>query len=579
MSRTYGTATLVPSAGPKLWAFWRIVAEPHVVMKLKRTFPRIDGRQHGELRLKDTAEVCRDLQWFMTRYPLELDDESRKHLRDRSDEHRRTQAAVESVLTGAYQARTFPLALPLRDYQRVAADLTLRFGGLLLADDVGIGKTATAIGVLSDPRARPAVVVTLTHLPRQWKAEIEKFAPGTRVHIAKQGTPYDLGAGNKRRQRSLFDAAPGSMPDVLILNYAKLSGWADELAPHIRGIVFDEVQELRHAGTDKYSAAVHLAEHAAVRLGLSATPIYNYGNEMFNIVEALRPGELGSRDEFHGEWCGAVDDKGRALVSEPRAFGRYLRESGIMLRRTRKDVGRELPPVQRIPHVIDVDHKVLDEVKRGAAELARILLAQSGTGFSKMQAAQEFDLQLRQATGVAKAPYVAEFVRLLVESGETVVLYGWHHAVYDIWREQLHDLGVRFLTGRESEPQKAASLRDFTAGKAKVLVISLRAGAGIDGLQHVCRTVVNGELDWSPGVHEQGIGRVARDGQTEPVTVYDLLSDQGSDPTIADVLGIKTAQSEGMRDPNAELVEKLEVDTDRIKKLAAAYLASLETHR
>lgn len=78
-------------------------------------------------------------------------------------------------------------------------------------------------------------------------------------------------------------------------------------------------------------------------------------------------------------------------------------------------------------------------------------------------------------------------------------------------------------------------------------------------------------------MHEQGIGRVARDGQTEPVTVYDLLSDQGSDPTIADVLGIKTAQSEGMRDPNAELVEKLEVDTDRIKKLAAAYLASLET--
>jgi hypothetical protein len=114
--------------------------------------------------------------------------------------------------------------------------------------------------------------------------------------------------------------------------------------------------------------------------------------------------------------------------------------------------------------------------------------------------------------------------------------------------------------------------RAFVAGESKVLILSLRSGAGLDGLQHVCRTVVFGELDWSPGVHEQCVGRVARDGQSDPVAAYYLLADAGSDPIVSDVLGLKRQQADGIRDPNADLVETLQVDDDRIKKLAAAFL-------
>jgi hypothetical protein len=43
----------------------------------------------------------------------------------------------------------------------------------------------------------------------------------------------------------------------------------------------------------------------------------------------------------------------------------------------------------------------------------------------------DFDWKMRQATGIAKAPYVAEFVKLLLESEQKVVLFGWHRDVYD----------------------------------------------------------------------------------------------------------------------------------------------------
>jgi hypothetical protein len=64
------------------------------------------------------------------------------------------------------------------------------------------------------------------------------------------------------------------------------------------------------------------------------------------VLDVLRPGELGTRSEFTREWCGEQ----RTLEATPpsrtrKAFGSYLREQGIMIRRTRADVGRELPAV------------------------------------------------------------------------------------------------------------------------------------------------------------------------------------------------------------------------------------------
>ena len=71
-------------------------------------------------------------------------------------------------------------------------------------------------------------------------------------------------------------------------------------------------------------------------------------------------------------------------------------------------------------------------------------------------------------------------------------------------------------------------------------------------LQHTTSTVVFGEHDWSPSVHEQCIGRVFPDGQESPVMAYFLLADEGSDLIVADVLGIKKGQIDGVRNPDVD---------------------------
>jgi hypothetical protein len=65
---------------------------------------------------------------------------------------------------------------------------------------------------------------------------------------------------------------------------------------------------------------------------------------------------------------------------------------------------------------------------------------------------------------------------------------------------------------------------------------------------------------------------VDRFGQTSPVFVYFLLSTEGTDPVVADVLGIKRGQSEGIRDPDGEVLEELEVDPHRVRRLAEEWM-------
>ena len=85
-----------------------------------------------------------------------------------------------------------------------------------------------------------------------------------------------------------------------------------------------------------------------------------------------------------------------------------------------------------------------------------------------------------------------------------------------------------------------------------------------------------GELDWSPGAIEQCVGRVARDGQKKPVFVYYLTARDGADPVMIDVIGVKKQQVEGVRDPNAELVQVHQVDPDHVKKMAKDYLKRIK---
>lgn len=535
---------------------WEIECPPHIRLRLKSLFPRLDKSQYGTMTVADTEEACADLNWFMQRYPMRMDDAHRDHLTRRSDNHARVLLEVDEIVSGTYVPREVQLAPgeSLRPYQAQAVALLMKRKGLLCADPVGLGKTLVGIGAMAEAGTLPAMVCCQPHLMKQWRDQIKRFLPNLSTHTIKGRSPYLL-----------------PHADVLIMSYSRVMGWGDFLPGRVKMCVFDEIQELRSSDSHKYAAAKAIADQADYRLGLSGTPLVNYAGDIFNVLQVTSPGSLGTFDEFKREWCrywGA-----NYILDDPTAFGEYLRESGLMIRRTRKEVGRELPQGEPIVIPVDHDEGELAKIDQVATELAHRILSGTNLFTDRGEAAREFDMRMRQATGIAKAPAAAAFVRMLVESGEKVLLGAWHREVWQIIAEHLKDLKVYFYTGTESVTQKDKAKEAMISGDGQVLCISLQSGVGLDGLQGHVNTVVIAELAWNSATHDQIIGRVKRDGMGESAQAFFLVSDAGSDPTIANIVGLKRDQGTRMLDPNALQLEVVdEAGHGRVAQLARDYL-------
>ena len=559
MAITYGTLALNGSS-------WKLALPPHLAIRAKRAFPKanLDGRT---ITLKATPETARDIQWFTSRWALDVSPDDLAILSRDAAIHDDTMVRAHAVLNGSYEpsiAERTP-AQASRPYQAVAGEMIATLRRVLIGDELGLGKTHEGALALRAPDSLPAVFVVPTNLMTQWQRQLNMIWPELSTHIARKATPYDM-------------SRYGGPPDILILNYAKLAGWQQHLVGQARTIVFDEVHDLRKGTTTaKGVAARAIADQANYVVGLSATPIQNYGAEIWHVYNIIAPDFLGSWAEFLREWPGRQigSVSGNIALNSMSVLSQHLRDSGRLLARTRHEVGRELPygaPI-KVPHQVDADTAILDRLSGDAIELAKFILSQDTSSKARFSAAGQFDMKMRQETGLAKAPYVASFVQALLESTPKVVVWAHHHAVFDILRERLAEYGVVTYTGRETTAQKDAAQQAFVDGNARVLLMALRSGAGLDGLQQVCSTGVFAELDWSPKVHDQALGRLARDGQLGEVLGYYLIADRGSDPKISEILDLKHQQAEQLARPDADtLTVAVPDEGTRVQALARSLL-------
>lgn len=530
----------------------------HVSIRFKQMFKGIPFAQTPPFILQDRVSFVRDLEWFTSRYPMEFTDRAAVRFTEQTQAWRDDMAALEALKAPDYRASLvtgFRSPEEARPHQKRAAEMFRQRKSLLLLDDVGLGKTVSSLAAISDGWGLPAAIVVQPHLSAQWITEyINRFTHLRAIEI------------KDRNARTLAAA------DVYVFRYSNIDGWVDYFEPlGLKTAIFDEVQELRHGkSTNKGIAAHALRSVVENAIGLTATPIYNYGSEIFHVVDLLSPGALGSWHEFITNWCSARGS--HWIVTDPVALGAFLLDEGIALRRTADDaeVAMSLPPLRKMVLEVGWNEGDVDTDRELQVKLAQRVLRGSFT--EKGQAARELDLLLRQETGIAKARSVAAYVRTLVEAGETVLLGGWHREVYRIWTTALADLNPLMFTGSETQPQKRKAKAALISGESKLLIMSLRSGAGLDGLQKVVRHVVIGELDWSPQVHRQFIGRAHRDGQTEQVTAHYLHVDGGSDPVIMSTLGLKASQSHGLLNPWGEVSASTEVDESRVKALARRIL-------
>lgn len=519
-------------------SFWIIKGDPQVAVMAKRLFPGADGRGAGIAKFPANRRTFADLVWFLHRWPLTIENEEEFNTdyQETCDYVSRRQAINLSPIAAT------PDVLfkgTLKPFQQESLSWMLANRRTLIADEMGLGKTVQALSCLATDQAWPALIVVPPHLVRHWEEKIPAFLDTANGEagplFAQDKLTVHVIRGTKR--------APLPVAHIYVIHYLLLRAWRHALRElGIKRIVFDEIQELRHSGTEKYSAASELATLAEDVIGLSGTPIYNRGGEIWNVLNIIEYHCLGDWDSFTREWCNGY---GNDTVKEPHVLGAHLRREGLMLRRRKEDVLNDLPPKRRIVERLDANDGMFNELIQKAVSIAKEA-EQIKDALARGRAEREAITETRRATGIAKAHAAAMFIRGLVEAEEPTLVFAHHHSVVDILIEQLSEHNPVCITGRQTEKEKWDAKEAFSAGKTNICIISLRSATGIDGLQARARVVVFAELDWSPAVHSQAEDRAHRDGQRDSVLCYYLVSDHGTDPEMQEALGLKVSQFIGL---------------------------------
>lgn len=199
--------------------------------------------------------------------------------------------------------------------------------GGCLADDMGLGKTIQTLGVLLQRAADgPAIVIAPTSVVHNWHDEITRFAPTLQPRILAESSRAEL-----------LDSLTAH--DVFLCSYGLMQNEINKLEKiDFKTLVLDEAQAIKNAATQRSKAAKRLTADA--RFLLTGTPMENHLDELWNLMDFLNPGLLGSAESFQERFAIPIERDGNRAARS----GLKRLVAPFILRRTKAQVLTELPP-------------------------------------------------------------------------------------------------------------------------------------------------------------------------------------------------------------------------------------------
>jgi len=430
----------------------------------------------------------------------------------------------------------------------------------ILADDMGLGKTLQAISALTQHKEEQletrSIVVCPTSLVYNWKEEFLKFNPLLKV-LPVDGTP----AQRKKLLEDILDY------DIVITSYSLLQKDIEFYKTLAFGYcILDEAQHIKNRGT-RNAKSVKMIQ-AAHRLILTGTPIENSLDELWSLFDFLMPGLLSSYDRF-------VEKYIRISTSPEIKPLDTLRKkvSPFILRRMKKDVLSELPPVSEI-----VYHCHLSEMQRSLyqsyAESAREELSQlvKKEGFDRVQIhvlatltrlkqicchPAIFAKETPESGDSAKYDMLMELLQTLMEGKHKTVIFSQYTRMLNIMRHDLQRQSIPFEYLDGSSKNRLGIVKKFNENpNIPIFLVSLKAGGA--GLNLVgADTVIHYDMWWNPAVENQATDRVHRIGQKQSVSSYKLITLNTIEEKILDLQNRKKGLVKKVVSSDEEAISKL----------------------
>jgi len=352
----------------------------------------------------------------------------------------------------------------------------------------------------------------------------------------------------------------------------------ETLSPDL--LILDEAQRIKNWRT-KIASAIKLipTRYAFV---LTGTPLENRLEDLYSLMQVVDARVLGPLWRYLADFH-ITDERGK--VQGYRNLSELRRRlSPVMLRRDRRLVSDQLP--ERIQQRLDLpltpkQWELHDTAMQAAGSLAQIAKRRPltpGEHNRLMAALQQARMACNAAGLVDKetegAPKLDELASLLEElclqGGRKAVVFSQWTLMTEMVERRLRKLGLGCVRLHGGVPSaKRGELMDrFREDDAIQVFISTDAGGVGLNLQSAS-VLINLDLPWNPAVLEQRIARIHRLGQSEKVQVILMVSSEGYEGRVMQLMQGKQNLFDNVIDPEAsedvvgvspKLLEKLVED-------------------
>ncbi len=448
-----------------------------------------------------------------------------------------------------------------------------RLGGVLVADDPGLGKTIEALASLQAAQAFPALIICPASVKLNWCREAVLWLPSRSV-------TWLNGAGTS----AAFRVTPPNRPpvfvrpnqllgsDVVIVNYDLLVRWLEQLKQvQWAALVADESHYAKSPKAQRTQAVLTLAQQGIHRrLLLTGTPVLNRPEELISQLSILgRLADLGGWKYFTDRYCAAkrgrfgLDLSGASNLQELNERMRAL----FFLRRTKTEVLTELP--EKTWSILPAELTNRPEYERAESDVIRFLMDQAhsdkeftesithlpGDQQAKARASHALSAGQRAARaeqlvkiGVlkklaaqGKLKAAVEWIGDFLDSERKLVVFAHHREIQAKLFESVQAFHPAHLFGEDSATVRESEVRRFQEDpQCRVIVASLQAG-GIGVTLTAASDVLTLEQSWGPSTHRQAEDRLHRIGQRNSVTCYYMLAQNTIDEDIRELIEAKRA--------------------------------------
>ena len=425
-----------------------------------------------------------------------------------------------------------------------------RKGRILLADEMGVGKTVQALGIaLSYKEEWPILIICPSSLKFVWRDEILKWIPNInddKINIQIFKTSKDYFKCGVKIYIMSYDLTV-KLEDIIIKKNFKF-------------IIADEAHYLKSPDAKRTKCLMPIIKKSKRVILITGTPILAKPVELYPLLSMLRPDLFHNFKIFGNRYCDpkrnffGIDWTGS---SHPKELNFILKN--IMIRRLKKDVMNQLPPKKRQKIEIQTDPKIIKQIMAINLSSEKIIekfneinnssINPNLVNFVNNENSEEGSDNLLNLfnkvynlSAEAKAAGVKEYIHYLIENKCKFLIFAHHISMLNAIEEEVKKLKVDYIRidGKVKLEKRQEYVQKYQNDET-CLVAILSITACYTGITlTAASTVVFSELHMTPAVMIQAEDRAHRIGQEhECVNIHYLYGPDTIDEVLFKMLNQK----------------------------------------